>query len=92
MAELFHATLKRSACGSKPSRSTSPPTSPCSIGDLPAEERPNLLPSFWSPDYNDAWNHLWPQVSCQAWQSGNGGHYCNERVESLLEQTRDRWR
>ena len=57
-------------------------------GDLPAEERPNLLPAFWSPDYNDAWNHLWPQVSCQAWQAGNGGHYCNERVESLLEQTR----
>jgi peptide/nickel transport system substrate-binding protein len=57
-------------------------------GDLPAEERPNLLPLFWSPDYNDAWNHLWPQVSCQAWQAGNGGHYCNERVEALLEQTR----
>jgi peptide/nickel transport system substrate-binding protein len=57
-------------------------------GDLPAEERPNLLPSFWSPDYDDAWNHLWPQVSCAAWQSGNGGHYCNERVEELLEQAR----
>jgi peptide/nickel transport system substrate-binding protein len=57
-------------------------------GDLPAEERPNLLPSFWSPDYNDAWNHLWPQVSCDSWQSGNGGHYCNERVEELLEQAR----
>lgn len=57
-------------------------------GDLPADERPNLLPLFWSPDYNDAWNHLWPQVSCQAWQAGNGGHYCNERVEALLEQTR----
>src|SRR5829696_252871 len=57
-------------------------------GDLPAEERPNLLPSFWSPDYDDAWNHLWPQVSCDAWQSGNGGHYCNERVEELLEKAR----
>lgn len=57
-------------------------------GDLPAEERPNLLPAFWSPDYNDAWNHLWPQVSCEAWQAGNGGHYCNARVEALLEQTR----
>ena len=57
-------------------------------GDLPAEERPNLLPVFWSPDYNDAWNHLWPQVSCQAWRAGNGGHYCNERVEALLEQAR----
>jgi peptide/nickel transport system substrate-binding protein len=57
-------------------------------GDTPAAARPNLLPSFWSPDYNDAWNHLWPQVSCQAWQAGNGGHYCNPRVEALLEQSR----
>jgi peptide/nickel transport system substrate-binding protein len=58
-------------------------------GDMPAEDRPNLLPLFWSPDYNDAWNHLWPQVSCRAWQAGNGGHYCNERVESLLNQTQN---
>lgn len=57
-------------------------------GDLPAEERPNLFPSFWQPDYNDAWNHLWPQVSCAAWRSGNVGHYCNDRVETLLELAR----
>jgi peptide/nickel transport system substrate-binding protein len=57
-------------------------------GDMPGEDRPNLMPSFWSPDYNDAWNHLWPQVSCQAWQAGNGGLYCNDRVESLLDDTR----
>jgi peptide/nickel transport system substrate-binding protein len=57
-------------------------------GDLPAEERPNLLPSFWSPDYNDGWNHLWPQLSCDAWTSGNIGHYCNARVEELLGQAR----
>jgi peptide/nickel transport system substrate-binding protein len=55
-------------------------------GDLPADERPNLLPSFWQPDYNDGWSQLWPQVSCRAWQSGNGGHYCNQRVEALLDQ------
>ena len=59
-----------------------------SFGDLPAEERPNLFSFFWSPDYNDAWNHLWPQVSCAAWQAGNVGHYCNSRVEDLLEETK----
>jgi peptide/nickel transport system substrate-binding protein len=58
------------------------------LGDLPAEERPNLFPLFWQPDYNDGWNHLWPQVSCDAWQSGNGGFYCNPRVEVLLELAR----
>ena len=58
------------------------------FGDLPAEERPNLFPWFWQPDYNDGWNHLWPQVSCDAWQAGNVGHYCNQRVEALLAQAR----
>ena len=59
-----------------------------SFGDLPAEERPNLFSFFWSPDYNDAWNHLWPQVSCAAWQAGNVGQYCNSRVEALLEEAK----
>jgi peptide/nickel transport system substrate-binding protein len=59
-----------------------------SFGDLPAEQRPNLFSFFWSPDYNDAWNHLWPQVSCAAWQVGNVGHYCNSGVEDLLEETK----
>jgi peptide/nickel transport system substrate-binding protein len=55
-------------------------------GDLPAEQRPNLLPSFWSPDYNDGWNHLWPQLSSNAWNSGNAGHYRNDRVDQLLNE------
>lgn len=54
------------------------------MGDMPLENRPNLLALFWTPDYNDAWNHLWPQVSCDAWQSGNGGQYCNGQVEAWL--------
>lgn len=52
--------------------------------DLPAEERPHLLPSFWDPDYDDAWSQLWPITSCKAWQSGNAAWYCNDRVEELL--------
>jgi peptide/nickel transport system substrate-binding protein len=58
------------------------------FGDLPADERPHLFPLFWQPDYNDGWSQLWPQVSCDAWQTGNVGHYCNSRVGELLEQAR----
>jgi peptide/nickel transport system substrate-binding protein len=58
------------------------------FSDLPVEERPNLFPLFWQPDYNDGWSQLWPQLSCEAWQSGNAGHYCNERVEALLTQAK----
>jgi peptide/nickel transport system substrate-binding protein len=58
------------------------------FGDQPAEERPNLFSFVWSPDYNDAWNQLWPQVSCAAWQAGNVGQYCTARVEDLLEEAK----
>ncbi len=58
-------------------------------GDLPADERPLLFPSFWGPDYDDAWSQLWPLTSCAAWHSGNAGHYCNERVDELLLTARN---
>ena len=58
-------------------------------GEAPTEERPHLMPSFWSPDYNDGWNHLWPQVSSAAWTVGNAGHYANPEVDALLADARD---
>jgi peptide/nickel transport system substrate-binding protein len=60
-------------------------------GDAPAEERPHLMFWSWWPDYNDAWNHLYPQVSCEQWGSKgtNAGFYCNERVEELLAEAKD---
>jgi peptide/nickel transport system substrate-binding protein len=58
-------------------------------GDMPPEERPSLMLWSWWPDYNDAWNHLEPQVSCDPHGSANAGYYCNERVDQLLVETRD---
>jgi peptide/nickel transport system substrate-binding protein len=61
------------------------------FGDMEAEEKPNLIPWFWWPDYNDAYNHLYPQIACDQWGSAgtNGGFYCNERVQELLDANRD---
>ena len=61
------------------------------FGDAPPEERPNLNPWFWWPDYNDAWNHLDPQVRCDAAGSAgtNGGFYCNQQVDDLMLEVRD---
>lgn len=60
-------------------------------GDAPAAERPNFMSWSWWPDYNDAWNHLYPQVSCeqQGSNGSNAGMYCNERVEELLAAAKD---
>ena len=58
-------------------------------GDSPVEERPSFFVWSWWPDYNDAWNHLDPQVACEPHGSANGGFYCNEQVDALLAQSRD---
>jgi peptide/nickel transport system substrate-binding protein len=60
-------------------------------GDTPAEERPNFLSWGWWPDYNDAWNVLYPTTSCDSWGSlgSNGGFYCNEEVDKLLAEAKD---
>ena len=61
------------------------------FGELEAAERPNMMPWFWWPDYNDAYNHLYPQIACDQWGAAgtNGGYYCNEEVQELFEATRD---
>jgi peptide/nickel transport system substrate-binding protein len=60
-------------------------------GDAPAEERPNIMLWSWWPDYNDAWNVLYPTTSCDSWGSkgANGGFYCNEEVDALLAEAKD---
>jgi peptide/nickel transport system substrate-binding protein len=61
------------------------------FGEMEAEERPNMMPWFWWPDYNDAYNHLYAQIGCdQIGPAGtNGGYYCNERVQELFDSARD---
>ena len=59
------------------------------LSDMPEEERPEIIPLIWSPDYDDGWSHIWTQLSCNAWYQGNAGHYCNNEVEPLLDQARD---
>ncbi|MEZ4506738.1 MAG: ABC transporter substrate-binding protein [Thermomicrobiales bacterium] len=60
-------------------------------GEAGPEERPNFMWWGWWPDYNDAWNHLYPQVSCDAQGSAgsNMGFYCNDRVQELLDTARN---
>ena len=57
------------------------------FGDAPVEERPHFFPLFWQPDYDDGWNHLYPQVACDAafGKGANAGVYCNERVDALAQ-------
>jgi peptide/nickel transport system substrate-binding protein len=89
--QLFQANLQKIGLDLEIQIVTTPAFTALFYGDAPAEERPNLMWWGWWPDYNDAWNHLYPQVSCDAWGSkgSNGGFYCNQQVESLLQQAHD---
>jgi peptide/nickel transport system substrate-binding protein len=60
-------------------------------GDAPAQDRPNVSSNFWWPDYNDAWNHLYPQVDSASWGSkgANTGLYKDDQVDQLLASAKD---
>src|SRR5829696_4513950 len=59
-------------------------------GDTPADERPNFLSWGWWPDYNDAWNVLYPTTSCEAWGSlgSNGGSSATRKLTNCLPRQR----
>jgi ABC-type transport system substrate-binding protein len=50
-----------------------------------------MTANFWWPDYNDAWNHLYPQIDSASWGSkgSNTGLYKNDQVDQLLASAKD---
>jgi peptide/nickel transport system substrate-binding protein len=90
-AELFQVNLAEIGIGLSIEQIPLPTWLEIIYGDSPPEERPNFISWGWWPDYDDAWNHLYPQVSCEAQGSkgSNMGFYCNERVEELMAIAKD---
>lgn len=90
-SELFQASLAE--CGISLSIELVDVTTMLGIqyGDTPPAERPNVMVNFWWPDYNDAWNHLYPQIATEAFgpNGSNGGGYSNPRVDELLAIAKD---
>jgi peptide/nickel transport system substrate-binding protein len=91
VAQLFQANLQQLGLDLEIQQIETTSYQAMFYGDAPPEERPNFIQYGWWPDYNDAWNHLYPQISCHAQGSAgsNGGFYCNDRVEELLDQAKD---
>jgi peptide/nickel transport system substrate-binding protein len=89
IAELFQANLKKIDVDLEIQNLDIAAYVQMAFGDLPAEERVSFFPSSWGPDYDDAYNHLWPLLSCDGWHSGNAGQFCDDHVEELLSTARD---
>lgn len=90
-AQLFQASLAEIGITLTIDQVDLPTFTGMFYGDAPVEERPNLFWWGWWPDYNDAWNHLYPQISSEAWGSkgANAGFYKNDRVDELMLVARD---
>ncbi len=86
-AEVFQANLAQIGINLQIEQLDLTTFTALAYGDAPPEERPNMMKWFWWPDYNDAWNHLYPQITCESAGSAgaNLGYYCNEEVDSLME-------
>jgi peptide/nickel transport system substrate-binding protein len=91
IAQLFQSTLAQVGVTLTIQQVDTPTFTATFYGDAPADERPQVMPWSWWPDYSDAYNQLYPIVSCNSWGSkgGNGGFYCNKRVDELLTQAKD---
>src|SRR5690242_2375680 len=89
-AELLQADLQKLGIDLEIQRLDQATFTGTFYGDAPAEERPNLMRWSWWPDYNDAWNVLYPTTSCDSWGSkgSNGGFYCNKEFDALLAQAK----
>jgi peptide/nickel transport system substrate-binding protein len=89
--ELFQANLAEIGINLDIQQLDLPTMTAMAYGDSPPEERPNMMKWFWWPDYNDAWNHLYPQITCESGGSAgaNLGFYCNASVDELMATARD---
>jgi peptide/nickel transport system substrate-binding protein len=61
------------------------------FGKEPAGKRPNLLPFFWFPDYDDPYDQCVPLVASYSAGAagGNAGYYHNKEVDALLAQMKN---
>lgn len=58
-------------------------------GSAPAEERPEFTYWGWWPDYNDAWNEIYPNFHTDSItpNGSNALYYSNKDVDALLDKT-----
>lgn len=56
-------------------------------GETPAEERPHFALWGWWPDYNDAWNEMYPNFHTDSIvpNGSNAGFYSNAKFDELLD-------
>ncbi|MGH9173399.1 MAG: ABC transporter substrate-binding protein, partial [Vicinamibacterales bacterium] len=89
MAQLFQANLQELGVDMQVVSKEEGAFTDFVYGEAPGEERPHFFAGGWWPDYNDAWNEIYPNFHSQSQQTAAGGNtsaYANEDVDRLLDQ------
>ena len=88
-AELYQASLAEIGVNLKITELEEGQLSDLMYGESPASERPHFADWGWWPDYNDAWNEIFPNFhsSSIAPNGSNALGYSNAQVDELLDRS-----
>ncbi len=89
VAELYQATLSEISVNMKITELEEGQFTDLMYGEAPPSERPHLADWGWWPDYNDAWNEIYPNFATAslAPNGSNALGYSNETVDELLDKS-----
>lgn len=89
MAQLYQANLAEIGVNVKIVEMEEGQFTDLMYGEAPAEERPHFASWGWWPDYNDAWNEIYPNFHTDsiAPNGSNALYYSNADVDRLLDES-----
>ncbi len=87
-AQLFQAALEEIGVKLEISQREEGALTEFVYGEAPASERPHFVYWGWWPDYNDAWNEVYPNFHTDSItpNGSNAMYYSNAEVDTLLDE------
>lgn len=86
-AQLFQANLQQIGITMEIVQKEEGALTDFNYSATPPEERPHFVSWGWWPDYNDAYNEIYPNFASASWtpNGSNIGFYKNDRLDEILE-------
>lgn len=89
MAQLYQANLQQIGVTVAITELEEGQQTDLMYGSASAEEKPHFVSWGWWPDYNDAWNEIYPNFHTDSItpEGSNALYYSNAQVDDLLDQS-----
>ncbi|RIK46236.1 MAG: ABC transporter substrate-binding protein [Chloroflexi bacterium] len=87
VAQLFQANLQKIGITMDIVQKEEGALTDFNYSETPPEERPHFVSWGWWPDYNDAYNEIYPNFASASWtpNGSNAGFYKNDRLDEILD-------